>query len=74
MTDADRAETPETEEASRFARQAEEPQVGILYEFCLFLRYNKKWWLAPILIVLLLMGAVLWVGATAAAPFIYTLF
>jgi len=39
-----------------------------------FLRHNKKWWLLPILTILLLFGVVLLLSASAAAPFIYTLF
>ena len=38
------------------------------------LRCNKKWWLLPILCMLLLVGCLLILGGTAAAPFIYTLF
>lgn len=38
------------------------------------LKQNKKWWLAPIIIVLLVIGALLVLGATGAAPFIYALF
>ncbi|HEX8920351.1 MAG TPA: DUF5989 family protein [Pyrinomonadaceae bacterium] len=44
-------------------------------EFWLFLRRKKKLWLLPIMIVLLLMGALLIFAQTSAlAPFIYTLF
>ena len=40
-----------------------------------FLKTRKKWWLAPVLIVLLLIGALIVLGgASAIAPFIYTLF
>jgi hypothetical protein len=39
-----------------------------------FMSENKKWWLTPILLVLALLGALLVLGATGAAPFIYTLF
>jgi len=40
-----------------------------------FLRVRKKWWLAPILIVLILFGFLLVFAQTSAlAPFIYTLF
>ncbi|RYD69256.1 MAG: hypothetical protein EOP84_28810 [Verrucomicrobiaceae bacterium] len=35
---------------------------------------NKKFWMIPILIVLLLFGVLLILSATPAAPFIYTLF
>lgn len=47
---------------------------SILREFADFLRENKKWWLAPIIISVLLLGALVLLGGTAAAPFIYTLF
>ncbi len=60
------------DDSGDFARQAEEPSTGLVREFIDFLRYNKKWWLAPILIVLLLLGLLLVMGP--AAPFIYTLF
>ena len=39
-----------------------------------FLVHSKKWWMLPILGVLLLFGALMILGGTAAAPFIYTLF
>jgi len=59
---------------SEFEREAMQEQPGLLREFWDFLRYNKKWWLTPIVIVLLLLGLVAIVGNSAAAPFIYTLF
>ena len=49
-------------------------RTGTLYEFIAFLRENKKWWLAPILISVLLLGLLVLIGGSAAAPFIYTLF
>ena len=39
-----------------------------------FLRRTRKWWLVPILLVLLTFGVLLFLSTTAAAPFIYTLF
>ena len=40
-----------------------------------FLMVRKKFWLLPIIIVLLLLGVLLvFAGGTAIAPFIYTLF
>ncbi|MFP8877207.1 MAG: DUF5989 family protein [Myxococcota bacterium] len=39
-----------------------------------FLKENKKWWLAPILISVLGLGLLVLLGGSAAAPFIYTLF
>jgi len=43
-------------------------------EFWHFLRQNKKWWLLPIVVVLLVFGVLVFLSGTAAAPFIYTLF
>lgn len=40
-----------------------------------FLRVRKKWWLGPILLVLVLFGAlVVLTQGSAIAPFIYTIF
>jgi hypothetical protein len=57
-----------------FAQQAAQKQTGFLGEFWHFLRGNKKWWLTPIIVVVLFMGVLVILGSTAAAPFIYTLF
>ena len=39
-----------------------------------FLIERKKWWLAPILILLLIIGMIIIFANSAIAPFIYTLF
>ncbi len=40
-----------------------------------FLRANKRWWLLPILVVLILLGVVLVLTeGSALAPFVYSLF
>jgi hypothetical protein len=57
-----------------FEKAAEQAEPGLIAEFWHFLRYNKKWWMLPILIVLLFMGGLLLLSGTAVAPFIYTLF
>ena len=46
----------------------------MLKDLALFLMENKKWWMIPILAVLVLVGALLIVGGSGVAPFIYTLF
>ena len=47
----------------------------LLKEFWLFLRERKKWWLLPIIVVFLLLGAILIFAQTSAlAPFIYATF
>ena len=60
--------------ASEFSREAESAHPGILREFWDFLRHNKKWWLAPIIVILALFGLLIIFAGTGAAPFIYTLF
>lgn len=57
-----------------FSLRAEEKRAGFLKEIAIFLRDTRKWWLTPILIALLLATALILLGGTAAAPFIYTLF
>jgi hypothetical protein len=59
---------------SDFSQQANEVQPSLLAEFLDFLVHNKAWWLTPIIIVLLLVGVLVVVGSSVAAPFIYTIF
>lgn len=61
-------------EPSAFELAASRQQRGLLREYLDLLRYHKKYWLAPIIIVLLVIGAVLVLGGTAAAPLIYAIF
>lgn len=63
-----------TLEPSDLAQKAEAQPTGLLHEFWDFLRTNKKWWLAPIVVVLLLVGVLVLLSGSAMAPFIYTLF
>ncbi len=53
---------------------AEAKSQGLLAEFLSFLAHNKKWWLLPIVLFLFLVGILIFLSSTAAAPFIYTLF
>jgi hypothetical protein len=48
-------------------------RMSVLQEFWLFLKENKVYWLAPIVLALLLLGFLAVVGGTYA-PAIYTLF
>jgi hypothetical protein len=66
--------SPEHQPDLEFERAAQRPSPGIVREFIGFLTYNKKWWLAPIIIVMLLLGLFVILGGTGFAPFIYTLF
>ncbi len=49
--------------------------MSFLKELWLFMRERKKFWLLPIILVMLLLGALLVLAqGSAIAPFIYTLF
>ena len=49
--------------------------VEFLIDLWDFMRVRNKFWLAPIIIVLLLLGALIVLAeGTAVAPFVYTLF
>jgi hypothetical protein len=50
--------------------------MGALFaEFWEFLKVRKKWWLMPIVVVMVLVGALLvFAQGSALAPFIYTIF
>ncbi len=73
-------ETPqpgtEPEPASAFEKASAEKPPSLLSEFLEFLKYNKKWWILPILICLALLGVLVYITSTytAMTPFIYTMF
>ena len=49
-------------------------KLSIISEFWQFLKVRKKWWLLPIVLSLLLLGALMvFVEGSALSPFIYTL-
>jgi hypothetical protein len=53
----------------------QEKKLSILSEFLDFLKTRKKWWLGPIVFLLLMMGLlIVMTEGSAVAPFIYTLF
>ena len=50
-------------------------KLAILKEIWQFLRERKKWWLAPLVIMLLLLSAlIIFSQGSALAPFIYSIF
>ncbi len=66
-------ETP-AEGRKEFEAGLKQARTGLVTEFWDFLKHNKKWWLAPIVISILGLGLLVLLGGSAAAPFIYTLF
>lgn len=50
-------------------------KIGLLGELWAFMKVRKKWWLGPIVLMLVLLGLlIVLTSGTAVAPFIYTLF
>jgi hypothetical protein len=48
--------------------------MSFLKDLWFYLRERKKWWLAPLIVIFILIGVLLILGGTSLAPFIYTLF
>ena len=59
---------------AEFERQAEGDSASLVRELFDFIRENKVWWMAPIVVVLLLVGLLIVLSSTVIAPFIYPLF
>ena len=57
-----------------FEKASQQKQGNLLSEFMGFLKQNKKFWLLPLILVMLALAALLILSSSAAAPFIYTLF
>lgn len=72
-TMTDRTTSPRIPQ-NEFAMAGQTRDRGLIGEFLGFCAENSKWWLVPFLVVFGLMSALLLLGSTGAAPFIYTLF
>jgi hypothetical protein len=56
-------------------RSIDMSHVGVLRELWAFMRVRKKWWLLPIIVVMLLVGSlIVFAQGSVLAPFIYTIF
>jgi|TARA_B110000438_G_C15711033_1_gene605353 hypothetical protein len=56
-------------------KEKTESKISIISEFWGFLKYRKKWWLGPIIFILMLMSLlIVLTEGSAVAPFVYTLF
>jgi len=63
-------------DAGEGARGFEEAgeNVGLARELIELILHNKKWWLVPVIVVLLVIGLLVVLGSTALAPYLYPLF
>ena len=58
----------------KFDEIEKETNRGLLCELWKMLMENKKYWMIPIILTLLLFGLLVIIGSSSSAPFIYTLF
>ena len=72
--DANEKPAETTDQAKALEAAASGSERGTFRDLLAFMGENKKWWLLPILIVLGLLGALLLLASTGAAPFLYPLF
>ncbi len=72
--DQESATNSEVPSAPSEFEQLSDEQMSLMGEFWLFIKEEKKWWLTPIILVLLGVGILVALTSTGAAPFIYTLF
>lgn len=61
-------------EEKSFQELSKEKRASLVGEFWEFLKHNKKWWLLPIIVILLGLGLLVLLSSSAIAPFIYPLF
>ena len=59
---------------TEFERAGAQKESSLAGEFIGMLKQNKKYWLIPIVVGLVVFGLIVILGGTAAAPFIYSLF
>ncbi len=59
---------------TEFETEAPHQEEGLVNEFGRFLWHNKKWWLLPLVAILLLHALLILLAGSGAAPFIYPLF
>ena len=62
------------DKASRFAELARARRRSVWLDLWQLLREHKKWWLTPIVLMMLVLGWLALFASGTAAPFIYTLF
>ena len=61
-------------ERDQFIQQGTVKRPSFLSEYLYLLRTSKKYWMAPLILLLLGFGLIMVLASTGAAPFIYTLF
>lgn len=62
------------QQGKQFEQAGRQARPGIVREFWDFLKHNKKWWLLPILVILLVIGLLVVLAGSGAGAWMYTVF
>jgi hypothetical protein len=65
---------PSPDSSAAFQQEAGAARTGIVAEFWDFLKHSKKWWLLPVIVMMVALGALVALTSTGAGAFIYALF
>ena len=75
MANSPEPQLSEEQQRGRFINAGKKQRHGnLLNHFFLQVKQNRKWWLLPLLLVMILLAVLIALSGSAAAPFIYTLF
>lgn len=61
-------------EKTEFEKAADKEGGSLWGDLLGFLKESKKWWLVPLVVVMLILALLIFLSSTGVAPFIYTLF
>lgn len=59
---------------NEFARHGEMKRGSFIGEFIHMVRSNRKWWMIPLILILVAFGVMMVLSSSGVAPFIYTVF
>lgn len=65
---------PSTNEPNEFVAEGKRKRAGMFGEMLFMVRTTRKWWMMPLIALLILLGLVMLLTSTGAGPLIYTLF
>jgi hypothetical protein len=65
---------PSSKDDKDFDSASRSEKTGLFHDLVDFFKNSKSYWLIPIIVLLLVFGAIVVIGVASGAPFIYTLF
>jgi hypothetical protein len=71
---ATRPDEESTSQETDFERAGEMRRPSFVSEYMYLLKTTRKWWMFPLIFLLLTFGSFMILSSTGAAPFIYALF